>query len=296
MKHKYGLNQEIINLKKQLDKDYLNEYQFLCKQLKQDSEMSTEAKKACLGVLTLLYKAQSENQEPKSIYNGNFQNFYNKLLEKTLTNDINNLEKTDRKNIIIVLLSVLIVILISVFICTENGVIGTIANGMSYLQSNSNYASSYKKLQAPVEIELNLANLESNIGKEIYQDGQCKIIISNIEKDLNNEYKVIFRSIGTYDKNGGRLVSPIKHYVTQGKHQKYDLEGNLKTTYQRTTYMGSWSAICPLIYKDGDQFTYSLFPIKLYENGTFLLQDKLQKDGNVKVSLEGLIETTWMKN
>lgn len=56
---------------------------------------------------------------------------------------------------------------------------------------------------------MDLLDLHSNIGKELYNDGKHSIKLESIEESGN--YMVKLRSYGEYDYDGATLISIIEH-------------------------------------------------------------------------------------
>ena len=73
----------------------------------------------------------------------------------------------------------------------NNGTLGIFKNGIAFLQMDSNYTTTYMKLGDTPKVELNLNDLERNLGKVVFSDGECTIDIEAVELTPEKEY-VIF--------------------------------------------------------------------------------------------------------
>lgn len=179
----------------------------------------------------------------------------------------------------------------------NNGTLGIFKNGIAFLQMDSNYTTTYMKLGDTPKVELNLNDLERNLGKVVFSDGECTIDIEAMELTPEKEYIVFFRTHGVYTLNEGRLISPLKHFVTENRFQTHDFaEGSgLKTSIGNEIYLGTERAMMGLEYKDGDGFAYSLFPLENYEYGELLLEGDI-KDSKVEIQFTGLVEHSWEKD
>lgn len=286
-------NNKIIKL---LKGNYLAEYKKLRKMLKSDVGSPEELEDVLGGILLLLYDAQSEDKAAESIYGNDFENFYSDMLQalpNLLTSEMKQNRNTT-KNITIVILSCVVLALTIFFVLWQNGTIGVYQRGMAFLMENSSYAIDYKDLDLVIETEIDLYNLDSNTGKVIYDDGQCKIEIALVRKELDGSYNAFFRTHGSYNRLGGTLISSTKQRMTEERYYTYNFVGKLQVIVDGVAYDGYNSATSSLIHKDGDEFGFYIFPLECYENGEFLLEDSIKKqDGKVSIRLFDLSKITW---
>lgn len=286
-------NNKIIKL---LKGNYLAEYKKLRKMLKSDVGSPEELEDVLGGILLLLYDAQSEDKAAESIYGNDFENFYSDMLQalpNLLTSEMKQNRNTT-KNITIVILSCVVLALTIFFVLWQNGTIGVYQRGMAFLMENSSYAIDYKDLDLVIETEIDLYNLDSNTGKVIYDDGQCKIEIALVRKELDGSYNAFFRTHGSYNRLGGTLISSTKQRMTEERYYTYNFVGKFQVIVDGVAYDGYNSATSSLIHKDGDEFGFYIFPLECYENGEFLLEDSIKKqDGKVSIRLFDLSKITW---
>ena len=100
---------------------------------------------------------------------------------------------------------ILAVLLIMVL---KNGAYGTWRYGLSYQWVDSNYRIAYEEIPGGCSEELDLNDLESNVGKVLYQDDTgCRILVDSVDENRQGKYRVWFRAYGVYGRSGGTLVS-----------------------------------------------------------------------------------------
>lgn len=178
----------------------------------------------------------------------------------------------------------------------ENGSISTFQNGLTFMMRDSAYQISYSNEDSVAEAEIDLYNLESNAGKIIYDDGECKIKIELARQEENGTYNVFFRTHGKYTRAGGTLISSLKHIRNENGTYSTECVGTMQVIVEDKVYQGYNSAWSSLHYKDGDEFGFYLFPLECYEYGEFLLDDQIKsQNGKVKIQLTHLNKTTWTR-
>lgn len=168
--------------------------------------------------------------------------------------------------------------------------------GMSYIANNTNsFTTEYGEL-VPGEYDLiiNLDDLESNIGKELYRDGKNRIYISwidNTGKASTGGYRIGFRSQGEYSQNGAVLISGTVHTVTNDHSFSSNMSALMAAGYNGKTYSCNVYSTGGINYRDGDSFAFYLFPSDAYENGEVSLQEK----GTVHITVTNLYKNVWTK-
>lgn len=100
----------------------------------------------------------------------------------------------------------LVMILAIIFIILlENGTYGTWRHGLAYQFTNADYALAYEEIPGSQTLELDLTDLESNVGTVLYEDESgCRILVDAVDENRPGEYRVWFRAHGVYDRAGGR--------------------------------------------------------------------------------------------
>ena len=100
---------------------------------------------------------------------------------------------------------------ICVIVCMvpyKNGTLHTWKYGLRYHLWNINYTTSQEAVPGQWSVELDLKDLDSNVGKVLYEDTSgCLIVVSEVNKQAPYQYRVFFRAFGVYDRTGGQLVS-----------------------------------------------------------------------------------------
>ena len=181
MANNKNLKQENKKVLKSLQDKYVKEYKKIKSMLSEDIKSKEQLEAILEDILALLFDAQEEGREPQEIYEGDFEEFYRNLLNALSSSVVTSEEKLKnkkRKNILIGLLSFLIVILVIAGVLWRNGTIGIWRYGMAFLETDSSYIVRSRELyNLNIEMQIDLNNLDSNVGKIIYNDGECKIEI-----------------------------------------------------------------------------------------------------------------------
>ena len=183
-----------------------------------------------------------------------------------------------------------------VLLLWENGTIGTFQDGLSFMMQDSAYHISYSDVDSVVEAEIDLYNPESNAGKNIYDDGKCKIEIELVRQEENGAYNIFFRTHGKYNRSGGTLISAVKQIRNENESYSYECVGRMQVIVDGKAYEGKNSGLGCLTEKDGDIFGFYLFPLDCYDNGQFLLKNQIKnQNGIVKIQLSHLNEISWTR-
>jgi hypothetical protein len=187
------------------------------------------------------------------------------------------------KKYMCVTLSIVITILLLTFTLLNKGYIGVWMDGFRFF-NNDSYSYRNEILDDKYFIDIDLENIEVNIGKVLFEYNNSKIVVYDI-KNNNGVYEIVFRSYGNYSIDGGVLLSGIKHTKTN-KGYFPDLIATAYTEYNGKVYESDVSAISNLIYKDGDAFGFYLLPYAdVLEEGS----------NNVKIKIENLCMNEWIK-
>ncbi|MGN1031842.1 MAG: hypothetical protein ACI4PU_00130, partial [Intestinibacter sp.] len=209
-----NLKDENKKILKSLQDKYAKEYRKIKSMLSEDIKSKEQVDEILNDILVLLFDSQEEGRDPEEIYEGDFENFYRNLLNALSSNVVTSeerLKNKKQKNMFIGLLSFIIIIMIIFGALWKNGTIGIWRYGMKFLEMDSSYIVRSRELyNLKVEMEIDLNDLDSNLGKVVYNDGKCKIEIKSVVYE-NGDYKIYFESYGKYDRKGGILISPIAH-------------------------------------------------------------------------------------
>ena len=136
--------------------------------------------------------------------------------------------------------------------------------------------------------------MESNIGKELYNDGESKIYVSWIDNTGSSNsggYRIGFRSCGIYSLNGATLVSGVCHENVDNNSFRTYMSAKMTAKYKDNIYNSSVLGTSGLNYKDGDEFAFYIFPSEAYDKEDV----SLDEDGIVKLSIKNLYKNIWTK-
>ncbi|MGE8204668.1 hypothetical protein ACQKP0_08895 [Heyndrickxia sp. NPDC080065] len=198
------------------------------------------------------------------------------------------------KNNAIKLSLIMIAIIILVFWLT--GLLGLWTNGISYIANNTKEYTDAKGhiLKGKYSISIDLSNLKSNIGKELYNDGTHRIYVSWIDNtgSVNSGgYRIGFRSSGHYSLTGASLISGVHHETVDENSFTYSMSAKMKAEYHSKVYNCSLFGTSGLNYKDGDDFAFYIFPSESYE----MKEVSLHETGIVKLTVTDLYKNIWSK-
>lgn len=198
--------------------------------------------------------------------------------------------KGDKRAIVLIFVAIIIFIL-----CFTIG-IGLWLNGISYIANNAKKYSDEEGhiIENEYQISINLYDLESNIGKELYNDGESKIYVSWIDNTGSSNsggYRIGFRSSGKYSLNGATLVSGACHETVDNKSFRTYMSAKMTAKYKDNIYNSSVLGTSGLNYKDGDEFAFYIFPSETYDKE----EVSLNENGSVKLSIKNLYKNIWTK-
>ena len=88
---------------------------------------------------------------------------------------------------------------------------GVWTRGLGYMNNSPDkYVLSYHEIPGEYSLEIDLNDLESNVGKRIWQDGEQYIEVYLVD-ETDGRYRIFFRSHGVYEMQKGNLISGTKH-------------------------------------------------------------------------------------
>ncbi|MBB4823692.1 hypothetical protein HNO89_000912 [Sporosarcina luteola] len=174
----------------------------------------------------------------------------------------------------------------------STGWIGLWIKGIVYSTENAKWSGHI--LNEDYSIAIDLANLQNNIGKELYNDGTHKIYVSNVDKsgDINTGgYRIMFRSVGEYSLNEASLISGIHHAKLDVDSFTYEMSAKMAAEYKGHSFDSSVYGIGGLNYRNGDAFGFYIFPTSAYEAEEVTLNES----GIVHLTVTNLCKNTWRK-
>ncbi|OHX52154.1 hypothetical protein BB776_02490 [Planococcus salinarum] len=131
---------------------------------------------------------------------------------------------------------------------------------MEWISHIAEQTEEYYKITDPVDgeytVQLDLAELESNEGKILFDDGDSRITVLEVVPWEESGYEVIFRSHGAEIPNGTVLVSGVDHFRT-GNGLSQSLEAEAVSNGGEAVPLTS-SSESGLVYHDGDRFGFYL--------------------------------------
>lgn len=197
------------------------------------------------------------------------------------------------KKMRIAFISVLAVIFLTLW---STGLLGLWKNGMAYIANNTKEFSDREGHVVPgnYSVSINLSDLESNLGKELYNDGTHRIYLSHLDNtgDINaGGYRIGFRSSGQYSLTGATLVSGVHHATVDNNSFTMNMSAKMTAEYRGKVYQCSEFGTSGLNYKDGDDFSFYIFPTQAYESKEISLNEK----GVVNLTVTNLYENVWIK-
>jgi hypothetical protein len=131
---------------------------------------------------------------------------------------------------------------------------GAIANNtMEYSDKDGHLINGKYKL------EIDLSDLESNIGKEIYNDGKHRIYVFWLQKVRSGGLDIGFRSSGQYSLSAATLVSGLQHETVDHQNFRSLTTAKLLVEYSGLAVNAEVTGQCGINYKDGDCFSYTFF-------------------------------------
>lgn len=202
------------------------------------------------------------------------------------------LVRYSRKKQAIFLIPVIVFILLVLWI---PGVIGIWTEGIPNIAYNTEDFTDTKGhiVEGEYSVSIDLSNMESNIGKDLYNDGNHRIYVSWIDNTGvdTGGFRIGFRSSGNYSLKNASLISGIHHATVDENSFTSNMSAKMTATYNGRSYNSSVFGISGLNYKDGDDFSFYIFPAEAYEKEEILLNEK----GIVKLIVKDLYKNIWSK-
>ena len=190
----------------------------------------------------------------------------------------------------------LIVVIVIILMLWGTGLIELWTKGIATIANNTKEFTDINGhvIQDEYTVSIDLDDLQSNVGKGLYDDGNNKIYISWIDNTGNSSsggYRIGFRSRGHYSLTNATLVSGIHHATIGGNSYTSVLSAKMSVKYNNKVYNSREFGTSGLNYRDGDDFAFYIFPSELYENGEISLNEK----GTVYLTVTNLYKNVWTK-
>ena len=142
-------------------------------------------------------------------------------------------------------------------------------------------------------LSIDLGDLESNKGKKLYNDGDNIIYVRSVESTGNintGGYKIHFQTRGHLNNKGVTLMSGIKYLYTSNGFD-YKMSADMTAEYKNKIYNCNVMGITGFHTKDGDIFSFYIFPSEAYDKDGVTLDE----NGIVKINVSNLYYNEWMK-
>jgi len=179
-----------------------------------------------------------------------------------------------------------LVLALAAIVLWSSGVFGLWTKGMSYIANNTEDFTDQHghAIQGNYSLKLDWSDYDSNLGKDIYDDGEHRIYVSWLQRTHDGGYDIGFRSSGKYTRSGATLVSGVHHETLNGHTFKSTSHAKMIVEYENSVYPAQPTGTCGLNYKDGDCFSF-----------TFFLNDD-SKEGNTSAEVATITMTNLYKN
>lgn len=187
---------------------------------------------------------------------------------------------------LIILIPIIAVLLLVLWV---TGLIGIWTDGISYIANNKKEFTDTEShiVEGEYSISIDLSNIENNIGKELYNDGNHRIYVSWIDNTGSIDsggFRIGFRSSGNYSLNHASLISGVHHATVDENSFTYNMSAKMTAKYNGLVYDSSVFGTSGLNYKDGDDFAFYIFPTEAYEKKEI----SLNETGRVELTVRDL--------
>ena len=148
-------------------------------------------------------------------------------------------------------------------------------------------------LEGTYTLTLDLSDLDSNLGAELYNDGTHRIYVNWLRaSDRLPGYEVGFRSSGHYSRSGASLVSGLHHATVDGGLSfMTNMSAVMTVEHPAGSHTASPTGLSGLNYKDGDDFFFS---ISLIDDASTRGNSPIQS-GTMTLAVPDLYMNVWRK-
>lgn len=158
-----------------------------------------------------------------------------------------------------------------------------------YVVSGTKYILENEKVDGTYSVELDLVDLESNVGKDVFKNGRSqRIMIDSIEKiPESNEYLLTLYSWCKYNVFGGKLVTFYEHNPIGSEEKQMIETANVVVQYKGQDYPCSVYRCFQLMRHEGDLCTYQV---------TLPEDINIEEDNTAVLRISNLTENIWTRN
>ena len=148
-------------------------------------------------------------------------------------------------------------------------------------------------IEGQYQISIDLSDLDSNIGKELYNDGTHRIYVNQVVNHGSSAggYIISFRSSGQYSLTNASLISGVHHNYLGESSYTSTIVAKMTAEYNGKTYESQARGLSGLHYKDGDDFAFYIFPHTAYDSKEI----SLDEDSIVHLTVTNLYKNIWRK-
>ncbi|MBS4194272.1 hypothetical protein [Lederbergia citri] len=151
------------------------------------------------------------------------------------------------------------------------------------------------KIKGEYSIPIDLSKLESNLGKELYNDGTHRIYVSFVDNSgdvSSGGFRIGFRFSGEYSFSHATLISGVQHSREANNSFSSNMSAKMTSEHNGKLYHCPIFSESGINYKDGDEFGFYIFPTSAYEDHDISLNEK----GIVNITVTDLYKNDWSKN
>jgi hypothetical protein len=174
--------------------------------------------------------------------------------------------------------------------------VGLWTKGIAFIANNTKEFTDINGhvIQGEYSVSIDLGDLKSNIGKELYNNEDYKIYVSWIDNTgsaNSGGFRIGFRACGKYSLTSATLISGVHHATVSENSFTCDMSAKMTAKYNNKVYNSGVFGTSGLNYKNGDDFAFYIFPGESYEKGEISLNEK----GIVHLTLTNLYKNVWTK-
>ncbi|QMV40040.1 hypothetical protein [Cohnella cholangitidis] len=194
----------------------------------------------------------------------------------------------------IALLTLVVALLITAL--WQTGWMGLWKEGMAYIANDTKDFTdkSGYVIHGEYSVTIDLSDLASNVGKELYNDGDHKIYVAWVQNSgsaNSGGYEIGFRSCGPYSLSGATLISGVHHQALGPQMFTSRNVAQMTAEYKGKSYNGSEAGHGGLNYKNGDDFSFYIFPSDAYADNEVTVNES----GQVRIAISNLYKNVWSK-
>jgi hypothetical protein len=175
-----------------------------------------------------------------------------------------------------------------------SGLMALWTKGMPHIVSDINKYQNEKghTIEEEYSLIVDLTNLENNIDKDLYNDGDHRIYVTHIRtSDHDGVYEIYFRSSGKYSQNGASLISGINHSVKKENTFTTEMSAKMSSEIDGKTYENYLLGTSSVNFRDGDEFGFYIGPTSVPETDGKMLD----KEESMKITVSNLYQNIWSK-